>query len=141
MKKKNSTVYAQCGNIRITAHNNQRKPGFNIFLDFSGRLEFLMWHRHNGLLYLLLKKKPNMKQLMDYRAFHIDKDDCGHVNKSKLNNTPRCLWKVSPELPDYKRLNKSKFYNTFVYVLRKAIEYMIKRNEEMLDPPKRIISL
>ena len=42
-------------NIRVFAENNGNKNGFNIYLDFSGRREYLMHHRHNGLLYGLLK--------------------------------------------------------------------------------------
>ena len=42
-------------NVRIFAVNNGNKAGFNIYLDFSGQREFLTYHRHNGLLYGLLK--------------------------------------------------------------------------------------
>lgn len=42
-------------NVRIIAINNGILDGFNIYLDFSGQREFLMHHRHNGLLYALLK--------------------------------------------------------------------------------------
>lgn len=42
-------------NIRVIAENNEGNLGFNIYLDFSGQREFLMFHRHNGLLFSLLK--------------------------------------------------------------------------------------
>ena len=42
-------------NIRVLAENNGDKDGFNIFLDFSGQREYLMYHRHNGQLYTMLK--------------------------------------------------------------------------------------
>jgi len=42
-------------NVKVTAINNGSLNGFNIYLDFSGQREFLMYHRHNGLLYALLK--------------------------------------------------------------------------------------
>ena len=42
-------------NIRVMVENNEGNSGFNIYLDFSGQLEFLMFHRHNGLLFSLLK--------------------------------------------------------------------------------------
>ena len=45
----------QSHNVKVIAINNGNKEGFNIFLDFSGQREFLMHHRHNGLLYNLLK--------------------------------------------------------------------------------------
>ncbi len=42
-------------NIKVYAVNHGRKNGFNIYLDFSGRREYLIYHRHNGILYNLLK--------------------------------------------------------------------------------------
>ena len=42
-------------NVRIAAVNKSAEDGFNIYLDFSGQREFLMHHRHNGLLFELLK--------------------------------------------------------------------------------------
>lgn len=42
-------------NIRVMVENNEGDSGFNIYLDFSGQREFLMFHRHNGLLFSLLK--------------------------------------------------------------------------------------
>lgn len=42
-------------NTRILVENNGNKDGFNIFLDFSGQREFLMYHRHNGRLFTMLK--------------------------------------------------------------------------------------
>ena len=42
-------------NIKVVAVNNEGAHGFSIYLDFSGQKEFLMVHRHNGLLYQNLK--------------------------------------------------------------------------------------
>lgn len=42
-------------NVRVFAQNREGRTGFNIYLDFSGQREFLFTHRHNGLLYNLLK--------------------------------------------------------------------------------------
>lgn len=42
-------------NVRVFAKNREGKSGFNIYLDFSGQREFLVAHRHSGLLYNLLK--------------------------------------------------------------------------------------
>ncbi|MBQ9521064.1 MAG: hypothetical protein IJR72_00660 [Oscillospiraceae bacterium] len=42
-------------NVRVFATNRDNRDGFNIYLDFSGQREFLFTHRHNGLLYNLLK--------------------------------------------------------------------------------------
>ena len=45
----------QFNNIRVCAENMGSKRGFNIYLDFSGQREYLMSHRHNGLLFEMLK--------------------------------------------------------------------------------------
>ena len=37
-------------NIKVVAENAGQEHGFNIFIDFSGQREYLMYHRHNGLL-------------------------------------------------------------------------------------------
>jgi len=42
-------------NIRVLAENRNQGDGFNIYLDLSGQKEFLMFHRHNGLLFSLLR--------------------------------------------------------------------------------------
>ena len=42
-------------NVSVIAVNNGNKEGFSIYLRFSGQQEFLTCHRHNGLLYNLLK--------------------------------------------------------------------------------------
>lgn len=41
--------------VRVFVENAGESDGFNIYLDFSGQREFLMYHRHNGLLFNLLK--------------------------------------------------------------------------------------
>lgn len=55
-------------NIRIIAENNGNRDGFNIYLDFSGQREFVMYHRHNGLLYALLRDKPRLDELLRWRG-------------------------------------------------------------------------
>ena len=42
-------------NIKVVAENNENKHGFNIYLDCSGQREFIVWHRHNEVLYNVLK--------------------------------------------------------------------------------------
>ena len=50
-------------NVRIKAENNGNKNGFNIYIVFSGHKEFLMHHRHNGLLYGILKDGISISDL------------------------------------------------------------------------------
>lgn len=42
-------------NVCIVAVNNGQEDGFHIYVVFSGKREYLTYHRHNGLLYGLLK--------------------------------------------------------------------------------------
>jgi len=50
-------------NVRVVAVNDDKKHGFSIYLDFSGQREYLMFHRHNGILFDLLKMAPTVDQL------------------------------------------------------------------------------
>lgn len=55
-------------NIRIFAENCENNiPGFNIILDYSGKKVFLMHHRHNGLLYLLLDGGIRLDELRRWK--------------------------------------------------------------------------
>ena len=49
MKKYNSR------NTRIIAINNDNIDGFDVYLDFSGHYEYVSTHRHNGILFNMLK--------------------------------------------------------------------------------------
>lgn len=42
-------------NIRVVAQNCNDVNGFNIYLELSGRREYIMWHRHDGILFNVLK--------------------------------------------------------------------------------------
>ena len=54
--------------ILVVAENNGLRPGFNIYLDFSGQREYLMYHRHNGLLYNALKDGMHIDEIKRYRC-------------------------------------------------------------------------
>ena len=61
-------------NVRIYAENLGSRHGFNIYLDFSGQREFLMYHRHNGLTYDVLKDGMSLGELYrldPYSLFRI----------------------------------------------------------------------
>jgi len=51
------------GNIKVVGVNNYKQSGFDIYLNFSGRRELLMWHRHNGLLYDILRNGIRLNDL------------------------------------------------------------------------------
>ena len=50
-------------NIKLYAQNIDGKDGFNIYINFSGQREFLMYHRHNGLIYNFLKDGVRLDEL------------------------------------------------------------------------------
>jgi len=53
---------------RIYAVNNEGHDGFLIYLESHGRSELLMAHRHNGVLYGILKDGMPVEDLYRYRA-------------------------------------------------------------------------
>lgn len=55
-------------NIRLIAVNRDCRPGFNIYLEFSGQREYLMSHRHNGILYNMLKDGVRLADLQRLRG-------------------------------------------------------------------------
>ena len=55
-------------NVWLVVENRYRQDGFNIYLDFSGRREYLMSHRHNGLLYNMLKDGMRLTDLQRLRG-------------------------------------------------------------------------
>ena len=64
MNRKNTT---SSRNIKVFAVNNGSNAGFNIILDFSGQREFLLHHKHNGLLYNLLKDGVRLEELRRHK--------------------------------------------------------------------------
>lgn len=50
--------------IRVFAVNNTKvQSKFDIYLEFSGKREWLMIHRHNGFLYGMLKDGVSLAEL------------------------------------------------------------------------------
>ena len=54
-------------NVKVYSENVANTPGFNIILDMSGKREFLMYHRHNGLLYQLLENGIRLEELSRWK--------------------------------------------------------------------------
>ena len=65
----------QENSIRVIAVNNPKVHSkFDIYLDFSGQLEWLMMHRHNGILYGILRNGVplrELRRLKGYRMNHV----------------------------------------------------------------------
>ena len=72
-------------NIKVYAVNNGRNSGFNIYLDFSGQREYLIHHRHNGLLYNLLKDGVSIDAVKRWTPSSL-----GCVRTGRSGSTPIC---------------------------------------------------
>ena len=55
--------------IRVIAVNNYKvESKFDIYLEFSGQREWLMMHRHSGLLFGLLRNGASLAELRRIRG-------------------------------------------------------------------------
>lgn len=69
-------------NIRIMVENRKNADGFDIYIYFSGKREYLMSRRHNGLLYMVLKNGMYLGEMRRWRP----KEAVKYVNfRSKTN--------------------------------------------------------
>lgn len=50
-------------NVKLIAQKGSVKGWFYIYIDFSGRREYLMSHRHGGGLFELLKESVRLNEL------------------------------------------------------------------------------
>lgn len=65
-------------NIKVVAENNENKQGFNIYLDCSGQREFIVWHRHNEVLYNVLKDGVVLRDLNRKKPIKLFQDQYGY---------------------------------------------------------------
>lgn len=88
-------------NTRIIAINNGTKNGFNIFIDFSGQREFIMFHRHNGILFNALKDGISLNDihLINFRDKSTPYRDRGQ--KRRMATSERALKHLVCVIEDY----------------------------------------
>ena len=72
-------------NTRILVANNGNKPGFNVYLDFSGQTEYLCLNRHNGLVYGLLKDGMDLNELARRKKAIVSRFNRASKIESSLN--------------------------------------------------------
>lgn len=63
--KRNS--YYTNSNNRIFAENSGNSSGFDIWLELSGERHYLMHHRHNAMMYVLLKDGISLGELARWK--------------------------------------------------------------------------
>lgn len=92
------------GNIMVYAENRENAAGFNVYLGLSGKEEFLMCHRHNGLLYERLKGGISLSELqrMKIRSGEHGRRENKRKRITKTDSSIKYLLKVIDEfLMDY----------------------------------------
>lgn len=88
-------------NLRIIALNCENKDGFNVYLDFSGQLEFLMWHRHNAQLFSIMKDGIKLNDLKRIRPHKVNsKYSCG-INRDNSVKHERVLKHLLTVVDEY----------------------------------------
>ncbi len=73
-------------NIRVYAYKNQDKTGFNIYLSFSGKKEYLCFHRANGPLYRIIANGISLSDLYRWKPNKVSR-----LNSKKLENSMKYL--------------------------------------------------
>lgn len=58
MKKKNNYR-----NVKVLAKKSDKLKGFDVYIDFSGKREYLIYHRPNQELYQVLKNGISLEAL------------------------------------------------------------------------------
>lgn len=81
-------------NIRVYAVNNDRKKGFHIYLDFSGQREYLIYHRHNGHLYRLLKDGVTVEEMKRWRPSSFGCARYAHPSSNRICKVVKHLMNV-----------------------------------------------
>ena len=89
-------------NIRIIAINSTDSmgnplPGFDIYLDFSGKREKIDHHKHNGLLYAVLKDGMRLDQFRRLRPNQL-RTYCGCNNTRQSRSRHDKLSKMIKDL-------------------------------------------
>lgn len=60
--------------IRVFATNNERVPNkFDIYIEYAGRREWLMMHRHSGILFPMLKNGITLAELRKISGLNKDR--------------------------------------------------------------------
>ncbi len=86
-------------NVRVLAENNKNRSGLNIYLVYSGKREFLMFHRRNGLLYTMLKDGVSIEE---WRRMKTWKPHCGiRRGRSRSQQEESVIRHLNEVIEDY----------------------------------------
>ena len=65
-------MYKNYRNVVVKAENSDGKDGFDVYLEFSGQREYLMHHRHNGLVFYRLANGIRIEELRRANAYKAE---------------------------------------------------------------------
>ena len=96
-------------NVRIICFNKPNKDGLDIYIEFSGKREYLMSYRHNGPIYDVLCRGISIDELRRYDP-KVPKTGIGSAYKLK----------------NYKRTNQH-LRHTIDHIISVANSYILER--------------
>lgn len=101
INKKNR--YFTNSNNRILAENTENSLGFDIWLDLSGERHYLMHHRHNAMVYVLLKDGVSLGELARWKPENaaIVKQYLGGVSICQIDKMTNSLANVLKNAETY----------------------------------------
>lgn len=90
-------------NIRIFAVNREDESGFNIYMDFSGEQCFLIAHRHNAMLWVLLKDGISLARLRRWRVKETSevRRYFGRLSERQINNMENAVSHLRKVIDSY----------------------------------------
>ena len=65
-------MYKNYRNVVVKAENSDGKNGFDVYLEFSGQREYLMHHRHNGMVFCRLADGIRVEELRRANAYKAE---------------------------------------------------------------------
>ena len=90
----------------VFAENNGNQSGFNVYLEFSGKREYIFTHRHNGVMYNMLKDGiciGDLKRgIRDMNPSLLSRNRIYVSDTKQLWNSMRYLVVVIDEYIDYR---------------------------------------
>lgn len=112
-------------NVKIIAKGNRRQEWFDIYIDFSGKQEYLMSHRRNEYLFCLLSAGISIEEMERNMQKMISSMSLSGYRYMKGRNNPRLK----------RRKNQSrKLENSVWHLLTVVNEYIYEDEDEYRMP-------
>ena len=102
-------------NVKLVAEGTHNQDWFDIYIDFSGRREYLMPHRQNGMLFSILKDGVTIGEL--------ERSMQKMVSEMSLSGRRYLKGGINPRLKCRKNQSR-KLENSIAHLVLVANEYM-----------------